>query len=63
MSKQTFHSCYHCKTRTVGCHAKCEAYQKEVKEGKEATIAFKEQKSIDNTLFCMAGKRMGRRKR
>lgn len=32
MAKQTFHVCYHCKNRTIGCHANCVSYLKEKRE-------------------------------
>lgn len=32
MAKSSYHVCYHCKDRTVGCHASCKLYQDEKKE-------------------------------
>lgn len=32
MGISSYHACYHCKDRTIGCHAKCETYQAEKKE-------------------------------
>ena len=29
MGISSYHVCYHCKDRTVGCHAKCKMYQEE----------------------------------
>ena len=32
MSNQTYHACYHCVDRVVGCHVNCELYKKEQEE-------------------------------
>lgn len=35
MASTSFHVCYHCKDRKVGCHGKCELYLKEKAENDE----------------------------
>lgn len=57
MAKQTFHCCYHCKDRVVGCHATCEMYIKEKEEQQKVKDTNFEQKSIDHTLHRLSSNR------
>lgn len=58
MAQANFHVCYHCKDRTIGCHAKCEAYQKEKVLNEKERAEKNKQRGIDNTLYRNAGHRM-----
>lgn len=61
MSNQSYHICYHCKDRTIGCHGKCAAYQEEKAERtKYASIEHKE-KAIDRTLARLEHSRRSKR--
>lgn len=44
MGTSSYHVCYHCKDRTIGCHAHCEPYQKEVEEHKRLKEIEKQSK-------------------
>lgn len=58
MAQANFHVCYHCKDRTIGCHSKCAAYQKEKAESEKQRIARNEQCEINSTLYSNAKHRM-----
>lgn len=63
MAKSSFYVCYHCKERTVGCHSKCEAYQKEKSQSERERLERNEQRGIDSTLYRNAGHRMSHARR
>ena len=53
MAKQTFHVCYHCKDRYIGCHSKCELYLNEVKENEDRKKNGSSNNFINSTLKNM----------
>lgn len=53
MAKQTFHVCYHCKDRKLGCHSNCELYLNEVKENEEMKKNNSSNNFINSTLRGM----------
>ena len=53
MGKSGYHVCYHCKDRVVGCHAKCEAYQKEHQENDRRLAEKREQQENSDTLSSL----------
>lgn len=59
MAQASFHVCYHCKDRTVGCHSKCKAYLAEKEANEKERAERNAQRGIDNTLYRNAGYRMG----
>lgn len=58
MSKQTFHVCYHCKDRKIGCHSNCELYLKEVKENERIKKEKEKQSMIRGALYECTGNRL-----
>lgn len=58
MAQANFHVCYHCKDRTIGCHVKCEAYQKEQRERQQLRQQRRKEKMIDDTLRINQYKRV-----
>lgn len=46
MARSTYHVCYHCKDRKIGCHATCELYIEEKKQMEEVA-KVKVQESIN----------------
>lgn len=63
MAQVKFHVCYHCKNRTIGCHAKCEAYQKEKALNEKERVEKNKQHEIDSALYRNTGHRMSVSKR
>lgn len=70
MAKTSFHVCYHCKDRHIGCHSSCKPYLEEKEENEKIRIK-KNQDSFnqatinickDNRLKsrCNRGKRIYR---
>lgn len=51
MGTSSYHVCYHCKDRVLGCHAKCEAYLKEKRENEQR---LKERREIRENSDALA---------
>lgn len=58
MARQTFHVCYHCKDRHIGCHSNCERYLKEVEENEKIKKEKDKQAMIKSTLYECTGNRL-----
>ena len=53
MSVSSYHACYHCKDRTIGCHAKCELYQEERKERDRRLKECREIREMNDALSSL----------
>lgn len=58
MAKQTFHVCYHCKDRKLGCHSNCERYLKEKEENDKRLKEKNKQSQINVGIYSCASKRI-----
>lgn len=50
MAQTSYSVCYHCKDRTIGCHAKCKIYQEEKAEKEKIRQAKAKEHAIDTAL-------------
>lgn len=50
MAQTSYSVCYHCKDKTIGCHAKCKMYQEEKAERERVRKLKAEQRMIDTVL-------------
>ena len=57
MAQTSYSACYHCKTRTIGCHGKCELYQAEKAEKEKIRLERAKEKMVSNTLREGAARR------
>ena len=57
MAKTSYHVCYHCKDRTVGCHASCKLYQDEKKERDEQGKQITNENIIGSTIHNLQKER------
>lgn len=57
MAQTSYSVCYHCKDRTIGCHAKCKMYQEEKAEKERIRKMKEEERMIDTTLSACSKRR------
>lgn len=57
MAKSSYHVCYHCKDRTIGCHDSCKLYQDEKKERDEQREQITNENIIGSTIHNLQKER------